>query len=176
MRYIFDSREKKNDHIKAYFDKHGIEYIVQKLDVGDYQIEGLPNRVVDRKANLEEVATNLMTRNDSARFWREVRKAHDEGIQLIVLVENGGQVHDINDVVKWRSKYSRATGRRLIDEMIRVERAYHVLWQFCDKRSTARRIAELLTEGGVTDGNKQETVQETATDNKKPTKPSQETG
>ena len=38
--YIFDSREKKNDHIKAYFDRNGIPYKVEKLDVGDYMVEG----------------------------------------------------------------------------------------------------------------------------------------
>lgn len=38
--YIFDTREKKNDHIKAYFERHGIPFKVQKLDEGDYQIEG----------------------------------------------------------------------------------------------------------------------------------------
>ena len=26
--YIFDTREKKNDHIKAYFEKHGIPFKV----------------------------------------------------------------------------------------------------------------------------------------------------
>jgi hypothetical protein len=29
-RYVFDTREKRNEHIKAYFDKHGIEYEVNR--------------------------------------------------------------------------------------------------------------------------------------------------
>lgn len=142
--YIFDTREKKNDHIKAYFERHGLDYTVRKMDVGDYQIEGQQQIVVDRKQNLSELATNLMNRNDRSRFWREVRKAHEDGIYLIVLCEHGGQIHSINDVPLWKSKYSSVTGRRLQDEMIRLERAYGVRWVFCDKRSTGRRIVELL--------------------------------
>lgn len=142
--YIFDTREKKNDHIKAYFERHGLDYTVRKLDVGDYQIQGQQQIVVDRKQNLSELATNLMNRNDRSRFWREVRKAHEDGIHLIVLCEHGGQIHSINDVPKWKSQYSTVTGRRLQDEMIRLERAYGVRWVFCDKRSTGRRIVELL--------------------------------
>ena len=144
MPYIFDSRERKNDHIKAWFDKHNIEYTVRKLDVGDYMLEERPKTIVDRKKNLGEVATNLLNRSDAARFWREVRKAHEEGILLVILVEHGGQIHHINDVVNWKSQYSPVTGRRLLDEMIRLERAYGVRWSFCDKRSTARRIVEIL--------------------------------
>ena len=33
---IVDTRERKWDHIKKYFDEHGVEYVVQKLDEGDY--------------------------------------------------------------------------------------------------------------------------------------------
>ena len=57
--YIFDSRERKNDHIKAYFDRHGIAYRVEKLDVGDYMVDG-GFVSVDRKQNLSELAKNLM--------------------------------------------------------------------------------------------------------------------
>ncbi len=144
--YIFDSREKKNDHIKSYFEKRGIEYEVRKLDVGDYALDTNPTLSIDRKSGLEELSRNLMNRSDSSRFWREVRRAHKQGIKLVILVESGRTVKNINDVPKWRSKYSQVTGRRLIDEMIRCEMAYGVLWCFCDRRSTAKRIIEILTE------------------------------
>lgn len=147
-----DSREKwtqpnsTDTHIKDYFDRHGIEWEVRKLDVGDYMIDGQPNIVVDRKQSLSEVATNLMNRKDSSRFWREIRRAHEQGIQFVVLCEHGGHIKTINDVPKWRSQYSPVTGRRLIDEMIRVEYAYGVIWRFCSKRSTGKRIIEILKE------------------------------
>ena len=90
-RYIFDTRERKNEHIKAYFDKHSIEYKIRKLDVGDYQIEGKPQISVDRKRNLQELSKNLMNAKDHSRFWKEVRRARKQKVKLVVLIEHGGQ-------------------------------------------------------------------------------------
>lgn len=151
---VVDTREKwtqpnsKDTHIKDYFDRHGIEYTIRKLDYGDYMLTDKPYIVIDRKQSLDEASKNLMNRSDRSRFWREVKGAHDNGIHLVVLVESGNLVRSINDVPKWRSKYSPVTGRRLIDEMIRLEMAYGVEWQFCSKRSTAKRILNILE--GVT--------------------------
>lgn len=151
MKVLVDSREKwtqpgsTDRHIPDWFVKHGIDYEVRKLDVADYMIEGQPDLRVDRKKSLDELATNLMNRNDSARFWREVRRAHEQKIKLVILCECGGKVKTINDVPKWKSKYSPVTGRRLVDEMIRLEYSYGIVWRFCDKRSTARRIVEILS-------------------------------
>ena len=151
MKIIVDSREhwthpnSTDTHISDYFDRHGIEWEVRKLDVGDYAIEGNTSIVVDRKQSIQECATNLMNRSDSSRFWRELRRAHEQGIKLVILVESGRTVKNINDVVRWKSKYSTVTGRRLIDEMIRTEMAYSVRWVFTDRRSTARKIIEILS-------------------------------
>lgn len=151
---LCDSREhwthpnSHDTHIPDYFDRRGIEWNVQKLDCGDYMIDGKPEVVVDRKKSLDEIATNMLNKKDSSRFWREVRRAHTQGIKLFILCECGGKVKTINDVVLWHSKYSSVTGRRLINEMIRCEMAYGVVWRFCDKRSTGRRIVEILTGNG----------------------------
>ena len=143
-RYIFDTREKRNDHIQAYFEKHGIEYEVCKLDVGDYQIVGKTHISVDRKRNLQELSKNLMNAKDHSRFWKEVRRAREQKIKLFVLVEHGGQIKSIEDVAKWADKYSGVSGRDLANEIYRVHIAYNVEFLFCDKRSTARRIIEIL--------------------------------
>ena len=148
---IVDSREKwtqsnsSDVHLRNYFEKHSIEYEVRKLDCGDYMLEGNPLLSIDRKQSLEELARNLMNRKDSSRFWREVRRCHSGGIKLVVLVESGPAVLDINQVPKWRSKYSPVTGRRMIDEMIRLEAAYGVRWVFTSRRSTGKKIIEILT-------------------------------
>ena len=148
---IVDSREKwtqsnsSDVHLRNYFEKHSIEYEVRKLDCGDYMLEDNPLLSIDRKQSLEELARNLMNRKDSSRFWREVRRCHSGGIKLVVLVESGPAVLDINQVPKWRSKYSPVTGRRMIDEMIRLEAAYGVRWVFTSRRSTGKKIIEILT-------------------------------
>lgn len=143
-RYIFDTRERKNEHIKAYFDKHGIEYEIRKLDVGDYQIEGKPQISVDRKRSLGELSHNLMNPKDHSRFWKEVRRAREQKIKLFVLVEHGGQIKSIEDAAKWTDKYSGVSGRRLADEIYRVHIAYGVEFLFCDKRCTAKKIIDIL--------------------------------
>ena len=148
---IIDSREKwtqtnsTDTHIRDYFDRHGIEWEVRKLNCGDYMLDGQPNITVDRKQSLQECATNLLNKTDASRFWNEVRRSHEQGIKLVILVESGRTVKTINDVVLWKSKYSPVTGRRLIDEMIRCEMAYGVRWVFTDRRSTGKRIIDILT-------------------------------
>ena len=139
---ICDTREKKNSHILKYFETHNIEYVERKLDVGDYMDSDNPQLSIDRKQNLEEIAGNLCTASN--RFWREVRRARESGVKLIVLIEHSGTIHNIEDVKQWKSKYSRVTGRRLTEEMYKVHIAYHVEFLFCDKRSTGRRIYEII--------------------------------
>ena len=143
-KFIIDSREKRFEHIKVYFDKHGIEYEIRKLDVGDYQIEGKPQISIDRKRNLAELSKNLMNAKDHSRFWKEVRRAREQKIKLFVLIEHGGQIKSIEDVSKWTDKYSGVNGRDLANEIYRVHISYGVEFVFCDKRSTARRIIEIL--------------------------------
>lgn len=146
---LCDRREKwtqgnpAGSNVKDYLIRNQIPYKLWTLDTGDYTYEG-SKIVVDRKMGLSEVASNLLNRNDSARFWQEVRRAKEQGLKLIILVEAGPAVKNINDVAKWKSKYSPVSGRSLIDAMIRTEMSYGVVWKFCSKASTAKRIIELL--------------------------------
>lgn len=142
-----DTREKPQAiaGIKAFFDKHNIEYIDRKMDIADYCVVGNENLVIDRKRNLQEVAQNLCS-NDRGRFWREVRLAYRNHVRMIVLVEQS-RINDLRDVKNWQSKYQRLSGARLQEEMYRIALAYGVEWQFCHKNSTGKRICELL---GVT--------------------------
>ncbi len=98
---------------------------------------------VERKRDLQELLNNLKT-SDSSRFWREIRRSKEEGIKMIILCEHGGKIRSIKDVATWKSKYSKVTGRQLMEEMYRAHISYGVEFLFCDKRSTGRRIAELL--------------------------------
>lgn len=151
MLLLVDSREKwtqKESHshgsIGAWFLEHGIQYHVQKLDVGDYMLEG-GSVTIDTKQDLEELSRNLMNRADHARFMKEVRRAHDQGLKLIVLCRHSPKVRTIEDVAGWRSKYSPVTGRALMDEIYRIHISYGVEFLFCSKRTTARKIIEILT-------------------------------
>ena len=148
MKIIIDSREKKCDHIKKWFYRHRIEWEVKKLDVGDYMLEGNDTISVDRKSSVDELASNMLNRNDHARFLREAKRAADSGVKLIVLLETS-KYKAIPDLREWRSKYSGITGRALMDAVYKTHISYGVEFLFCPKISTGRRIIELLS---CTDG------------------------
>ena len=141
-KFYFDSREKKNDHIKAYFERHGIQFKVQKLDEGDYQIEGKPDRTVDRKQNMQEMYNCVV--NDKSRFMREVRRCYEKNIKLYVLIEHGGQIKSLSDVPKWNPKCGTISSSEIAERLYRLHISYGVEFLFCDKRSTGKRIVELL--------------------------------
>ena len=146
MKIIIDSREKKCDHIKAWFDKNGVEYEVKKLDVGDFMFPDNPKVSVDRKQNLSELSRNLTNKADHSRFWKEVRRAREQGIKLYILCEHGGKIKSIQDVSLWNDKYSGVNGRHLMDVIYKLHIGWDVEILFCDKRCTARKIIEILTQ------------------------------
>lgn len=148
---ICDSREKWTQHerppansIGDWFLKHGINYHVQKLDVGDYMMDG-GKTTIDRKQTLDELSKNLMNPKDHSRFMKEIRRAKEQGLKLIILCECGGKVKAISDVAGWKSKHSPVSGRALMERMYSVHISYGVEFLFCNKRSTARIILELLS-------------------------------
>lgn len=151
MKCYVDSREKEHaiQGIVSYFDRHGVEWERRKLDVGDYMIEGQPGVIVDRKMSLTEMAHNLLTA-DRSRFYSEIRRARDAGINLIILCEHGG-IHGLEDVAKWKPRFGRASGKKLADAIFKLELGYNIPTFYCDPRSTGRRIIELLTQSEMED-------------------------
>ena len=141
---IIDSREKKFNHIENYFKAHDIPYEVKKLDTGDYFNTDNPSVLVDRKRDLQEVCSNLSSgKENHTRFTNECRRAFSDHIRFIVLIE-GTNCRELNDIKEWKSKYSKHTGRWLLGEMFRLTMAYKVEWQLCKKNETARKILEVL--------------------------------
>lgn len=144
---VCDTREKKNEHILRYLEFWNIPYRVAKLDTGDYLDDTRPDVVIDRKQNLAELCGNLFS-DDKGRFWREVRRAKTDRIRLIFLIEQGGKFKTLQDVPQWKSRFTKITGYQLYNEMCRCHIAYGVEFWFCDKRSTGKRIVEILAKGG----------------------------
>lgn len=141
---IIDSREKKFEHIEHYLKKNGIQYEIRKLDTGDYFNTDNPSVVIDRKANLQEVCTNLSSgKSNYSRFVRECRRAFEDHIRFVVLIE-GTNYKEVKDIKNWQSKFSRHNGRWLSNEMFRLTMAYKVEWKFCRKNETPKQILEVL--------------------------------
>ncbi len=151
---IVDTREQKWDHIREYFDKNGIEYVIQKLNEGDYFNTEYPQVVIDRKANLQEICINLSGgKGNIIRFVNECKRAKDNKMRFIVLIE-GTNCRKTSDLASWKSKYSKHTGKWLTDRMFSLTVSYDVEWMFCKKNQTAPKILELL--GYEKGGNKDE--------------------
>lgn len=140
---ICDTREKKNQKILEYFKSHNVPYIEQALKTGDYMDSDRMDIAIDRKQNLSELLRNMCS-PDKNRFWREIRRSKKEGIRFIILCEHGGKYKEIRDVAGYKDKYSKVSGKELMSRMYAAHIAYGVEFLFCDKRSTGKRILELL--------------------------------
>lgn len=143
-----DTREKKNAHILAYFDRNGIEYIQEKMDTGDYQIVGNDLILIDRKQNIHELVTNICTK-DNTRFKAELRRLDELGGKMYILVEE--KFDCLEDVQNWKSKcdrngkpYTKMYGATIYKYLVAYKWKHNIEFVFCHKNSTGRVIAELL--------------------------------
>lgn len=150
---IVDSREKPQAirSILSYFKENNIPYRMRKLDTGDYMLEDHPEFVIDRKQTISELAKNVGSK-DRERFKRELIRAKEAGQTLIILVEQNryqdrGEwvtVRDISDLIRWSSPHTMVIGERLFRILTSWCAKYPIQVEFCDKRETGKRIAELL--------------------------------
>lgn len=149
MTIICDTREHKEQlyRIMRQIKLTGNGCVIQKLDTGDYQIDGLPEVVLDRKKDLQELCGNVCQQHE--RFQRELARARDQGVKLIILCEHGGKIKSLEDVRTWKNpriKHSpkATTGEQLYKSMLTMAERYNVSFHFCDKTDTGREIVRLL--------------------------------
>lgn len=159
-----DSREKARAirNIIKTFDESGVNHFSSKLLVGDYMNLDNPRLIIDRKQNLQELCGNVCQQHE--RFKRELMKAMRANIQLIILVEHGPDINNLEDVffwqnprkheVRWRvvngkkEKYvvsaKAVDGNQLYKSLCTIRDRYNVRFEFCQKKDTGKRIIELL--------------------------------
>lgn len=162
-----DSREKERAITKIIkeFNNQGVQHYVSKLYVGDYMSLDNPRLIIDRKQNLQELCGNVCQQHE--RFRRELIKAQEAGIQLVILVEHGPDIKSIEDVYFWqnprkhevrwrwkngkREKYAISAkavdGNQLYKSMLTMQERYGVRFEFCAKNETGKRIIEILSGG-----------------------------
>lgn len=149
---FIDTREKPRaiEKIIDYLQQNEVEYDRTKLYIGDYQLASNPLRVVDRKQNIAELAKNCTV--DHKRFRAELERAARIGAEIIVLVEqnsysdrgNKVKVRDITDLMLWSSPHTEIRGEQVFRVLSSWIHKYPLRVEFCDKRSTGRRIMEIL--------------------------------
>lgn len=155
--FIHDTRDKaaKHRNVDEFLASQGHKVVRSKLFVGDVALLNDQSTVIDLKRNLAEVAVNVG--QDHARFKRELERAQEYGIRLIFLVEHGGGIHTLEDVQGWVNPRLKEhplalSGQRLYKIMLTMQKKYGIEWEFCDKRSTGKRIVAILTGGEENDG------------------------
>lgn len=147
-----DSREHKWElaRIQRQLTAAGCKTIVSKLYVGDYQSLDNPRLVIDRKKDLLELCGNVCQQHE--RFQKELVRAMDAGIQIIILCEHGKEIKRLEDVYFWdnprlKDSPKATTGESLYKSLMTIKNRYNVRFEFCTKAETGKRIMELLNDG-----------------------------
>ena len=152
---LVDTREKPKavQPILDYFDSKNIEHISTKLLFGDYMDYNRPGTVIDRKHNILELAKNCTS--DHERFRRELERVKKAGATLVVLVEQNRykdrdrwvKVETIQDLLLWSNPHTKVRGERVFRILSSWIYRYPLRVEFCDKRSTGKRILEIIYKG-----------------------------
>ena len=183
-----DINNKPGKHIvkNQTWEENGIEVIRQRLPVGDYVMmnekiydvferktkRGIPIKMmdllgtyeiaVDSKKDIQELCGDICGPQHE-RFRDECILAQNNGIKLIVLVENEDDVSDLTELHKWanprlfirrggKQLYPKATrGVTLMKACMSMEKKYDVKFVFVSPINSAEAIVKLL-EGGDKNG------------------------
>lgn len=173
MTIQIDSREKERaiGKILHEFERQSVKHFISKLPVGDYMSLDNARLVIDRKQNLSELCSNVsgiplkdgrgrMKRYaDGApmtpveRFRRELERAREYGVRLVILCEHGGSVTRLEDVARWvnpRLKESplAVSGERLYRILYSLGKTYGAEFRFCSKARTGAEIIRILSDEG----------------------------
>ena len=149
MTIQIDTREHKWElaRVERQLAKEGDKTNTSKLYVGDYQSLDRPRLVVDRKKSLLELCSNVTQGHE--RFRKELLRAEDAGIKLVILCEEDG-IDSLEDVYFWDNprlvESPRATtGAQLYRSLCTIRDRYGVRIEFCKKSETGKKIIEILT-------------------------------
>ena len=140
---IADTRERKNKHILDYFEKNNQDYIISKLESGDYMYYKDYSTIIDKKDGLKELAYNLCRQAEHDRVIREIELAQSLGCKnFIFLVQCN--VKSEEDIKKWKSPHTKVKGETLLKVLKTFAEHHNVRFIFCERKKMGERIIELL--------------------------------
>jgi len=199
LKIFEDKGNKESKHVlkNKYFAKNNIDVTRVPLPVGDYALSndkmedvikrktargldlkkmdfvGCYDVCVDTKEHIQELIGNICGKQH-ARFRDELILAQNNGINLIVLVENKDGVETIDDLFKWRNprldmmknttqvigryktgrakyaqvrRYPGATrGSSLAKSLYTMQAKYGCTFMFCSPQKSGEVVIELLTQ------------------------------
>lgn len=141
---ICDTREKGNKKILECFDKAGQDYIVSKLDAGDYMLYKDYTTIIDKKDGLLELAGNLCHTQEHERIKHEIAKARELGcINFIFLIQDN-KIKSTEDIANWTSPHTKVKGETLLKIMRTMKEKYGVRFIIVPKKNMGETIIKIL--------------------------------
>ena len=147
MTVVVDTREQVWSHIESGLTKLHYTNERGKLDYGDYtckipDLDGKPvilsdEVVIERKANLDEIAGNFTT--DRRRFEAEFIRAKATGVKVFLLIENASWA----DIFSGNYR-SHIAPNALAAAILSWQAKYNITVMFGREKDSARLIAGIL--------------------------------
>lgn len=141
---IVDTREKGHKAILKYFDSVGQDYIISKLDAGDYMIYKDYTTIIDKKDGLLELTGNLCHTAEHERVKREIAKARELGCVNFIFLIQDSKIKTIEDIKNWSSPHTKVKGSILLKVMATMSKKYGVKFIIVPKKEMGAKIIKLL--------------------------------
>lgn len=141
---IVDTREKGHKKILEYFDKIGQDYIISKLDAGDYMLFKCFKTIIDKKDGLLELSSNLCNSSNHERIKREIERAKNLGCEDFIFLIQDSKIKSVEDIKNWTSPYTKVKGVTLLKIMSTMSKKYGVRFIIVPKKEMGKKIIELL--------------------------------
>lgn len=142
---ICDTREKGNKKILEYFDKVGQDYIISKLDAGDYMIYKNYHTIIDKKDGLLELSGNLCHTTEHERIKREISRAKELGCENFIFLIQDSKIKTLEDIKNWNSPHTKVKGETLLKIMNTMRQKYNIRFIICPKAKMGETIIKLLS-------------------------------
>lgn len=143
---VVDTREKGHKKILEYFEKVKQDYIISKLDAGDYMLFKDFKTIIDKKDGLLELSHNLCNTLEHERIKREIRRARELGCKDFIFLIQDSKIKNAEDIKKWKSKFTKVKGETLLKIMNTMRRRYDVRFIFTSRKNMGKVIIDLLNE------------------------------
>ena len=113
----------------------------QKLDTGDYSIEGFENILaIERKKSVSEIATNL----SESRFKDVLQRLSQIKHPFIVFEFSLDDIYNFpigSDIPKKLWDKLKISGNYIVKRLIEIQLQYNIQMIFCDNASNAERFS-----------------------------------
>ena len=141
---VVDTREKGHKQILKYFDKVHQDYIISKLDAGDYMLYKNYSTIIDKKDGLLELSHNLCNTTEHERIKREIARAKELGCSNFIFLIQDSKIKTTDDINKWTSPHTKVKGSTLLKIMNTMKERYDVRFIIVPRKDMGKTIIKLL--------------------------------